>query len=149
MSLSRRLASCRVPTVAVAVVSALAVLPGSTRAAPSLGELGAQLSQEQARQQNLSTSIGTLSATIGSLSSQLALVRSREAALQADLARDRAQLAAVKRSLIAERKLLVALRGRLAWSRMLLARQLVSSYESGKPDLVGVVLSAQGFNDLL
>jgi septal ring factor EnvC (AmiA/AmiB activator) len=145
----RRFAPLRLPAAVAAIIAVLAAVPGPTRAAPSLGDLGAQLSQEQARQQNLSASIGGLSASIGALESQLALVRSREAALQADLVQDRAQLAAVKRSLIAERKRLAFLKGRLAWSQMLLARQLVSSYEGGQPDLVGVVLSAQGFNDLL
>ncbi len=152
MNFSRRLASLRIPAALAGLLTAAlaaAALPGATSAAPGLDQLGAQLSQEQARQQGLSADIGNLSASIGALSGQLALVRSREAALQAELARDQAQLAAVKRSLVAERHLLAELKGRLAWSRLLLSRQLVSSYEGGHPDLVGVVLSAQGFNDLL
>jgi len=41
------------------------------------------------------------------------------------------------------------LRGRLARARLVLSRQLVSSYEGDKPDLVRVVLDANGFTDLL
>jgi hypothetical protein len=48
-----------------------------------------------------------------------------------------------------ERRLLAFLRGRLAHARFLLARQLVSSYEGDKPDLIAVVLEAHGFTDLL
>ena len=41
------------------------------------------------------------------------------------------------------------LKARLARARTLLALQLVSDYERDKPDLIGVVLDARGFNDLL
>jgi hypothetical protein len=41
------------------------------------------------------------------------------------------------------------LRARLARSRALLARQLVSNYESAAPDLMTVVLESNGFRDLL
>ena len=37
----------------------------------------------------------------------------------------------------------------LARARMILSRQLVSSYEGDSPDVVSVVLSSRGFNDLL
>ena len=41
------------------------------------------------------------------------------------------------------------LQNRLARARMLLSRQLLSSYEGDRPDLVSVVLNAHGFNQLL
>jgi len=43
----------------------------------------------------------------------------------------------------------MVLRARLARARRMLARQLVSSYEGDRPDLVSVVLEAHGFSDLL
>jgi peptidoglycan hydrolase CwlO-like protein len=138
----------RLLPLALAAAAAVA-LPGSTSAAPSLDQLGSQLRREQARQQSLSVSIGGLSQSIASLSGQLALVRAREAALQVELARDRAALAAVKRSLVLERHRLAVLKRRLARARLVLARQLVSNYEGDQPDLVGVVLNANGFTDLL
>ena len=69
--------------------------------------------------------------------------------MRADLARDRAALARIRVLLVREQRLVALLRTRLARAKMLLARQLVSAYEGDKPDLVGVVLEAQGFNDLL
>jgi len=142
----------RSAAIAVAVLAALATLaavPLASNAAPGLGQLNSELGQEQAHSQQLQSSLNGLSAVIGSLSSQIALVQSREAAIQAELAQDRAQLAATATTLQRERRLLVVLRGRLARGRMLLARQLVSNYESGSPDLVSVLLEANGFKQLL
>jgi septal ring factor EnvC (AmiA/AmiB activator) len=136
--------------VAVAgVLAALAALPIASSAAPGLGLLNSELGQQQARQQQLESSLGGLSQLITSLSSQIALVESREAAVQSELAQDRLQLAATAMALAHERELVAMLRARLARGRMLLSRQLVSSYESGNPDLLTVLLEANGFKDLL
>lgn len=133
----------------LAVVLALAALPVSSSADPSLGQLKSQLNAEEGHQHSLAASIASLSHLISSLSSQITLVETREAAVRADLARDRAKLAAVQRALTREQRLLALLRGRLARARMLLARQLVTNYEQAKPNLVSVVLEADGFKDLL
>jgi len=47
------------------------------------------------------------------------------------------------------RRRLAILRARLAHSRRVLARRLVEMYQSGRPDLITVVLNAKGFADLL
>jgi len=138
--------------VAAAVLAALAaaaVLPLSSNADPSLGQLNSQLGQVQARQQSLAATINGLSAQISSLNGQIALVESREAAVRAELARDRTELAATRAALARERRLVALLKARLAYARYLLSRQLVSSYEGDSPDLVSVVLEAHGFTDLL
>jgi septal ring factor EnvC (AmiA/AmiB activator) len=134
---------------AVAGALALAAMPVSSSADPSLGQLNSQLNAEHSHQQSLAASISGLSGLISSLNGQIALVQSREAAVRADLARDRAQLAAVQRALTREQQLLTVLRARLARARMLLARQLVSNYEQAKPNLVSVVLESNGFTDML
>ena len=104
---------------------------------------------QQARQQQLAHSVGGLSSGVASLQGQIALVQRREADVRAQLARDRAALAAVHGKLTAERARVRALRATLAYARMLLSRQLLSSYEGGKPDLVSVVLESNGFAQLL
>jgi len=116
---------------AIALVLGLAAMPVSSSADPSLGQLSNQLGGERAHQSSLAAGIASLSSVISTLDGQISLVESREAAVRADLARDRTQLAAVKRAL------------------MLLARQLVTNYEQAKPNLVSVVLEANGFTDLL
>jgi septal ring factor EnvC (AmiA/AmiB activator) len=131
------------------IAAAVILVPAPSSADPSLGSLNSQLGHEQSRQHQLSSSIGGLSRTIASLDGQIALVRSREAAVRADLTRDRAALARIRVLLVREQRLVTLLRTRLTRAKLLLARQLVSSYEGDRPDLVGVVLEAQGFNDLL
>lgn len=135
--------------VAVLVFTAIARQAPAAAATPSLGALSSQLGAEQARQQNLNRSVASLSGLISSLSGQVSLVQSREAAVRQDLAADRAQVARTATALRRERAHLLILRQRLDQARRLLSRQLLSSYEGDRPDLVSVVLEARGFNDLL
>ena len=118
-------------------------------AGSGLGNLNSQLSQQQARQRSLSSSVGSLSGLISSLDGQIQLVENREAAVRAELVSDRAQLARVHVSLVREQARLARLRQRLARARLVLSQQLISSYEGDHPDLVSVLLNARGFNDLL
>ncbi len=134
--------------VVVALITA-AALPLQSIAEPSLGDLSSQLGQVQSEQQSLSASISDLSQLIGSLGSQIALVQSREATVRAELFRDRVELARTRAALARERRLVALLKARLALAQFLLARQLVSSYETDRPDLVSVVLNATGFQNLL
>jgi septal ring factor EnvC (AmiA/AmiB activator) len=152
MSFRWRISNRRPAAVAVALAAllgGLAALPVASSADPGLGQLNSELGQQQARSQQLASSVNGLSQLISSLSGQIALVQSREAAVQSELSQDRARLQATKLALEQERRLLALLRARLARGRMLLARQLVSNYESGSPDLVAVLLEANGFKDLL
>ncbi|MDQ6605729.1 MAG: hypothetical protein M3Z06_04185, partial [Actinomycetota bacterium] len=144
-------------TFAVATATMIAILAGvgalglaSTPASgASLGQLNSELGQQQARQHTLASSLASLSGLIGSLDSQISLVQSREAAVQTGLDHDRAQLLTTRAALRREQARVVRLRGQLAHSRMLLSRQLLSSYENARPDIVSVVLEAHGFTDLL
>lgn len=121
----------------------------ASAATPSLGQLNSQLSQNQAQQQKLSASIASLNSIIASLDGQIALVQSREAAVRAALQRDQLALVAAQAELARERAKVALLRAELAHARMILARQLVSSYEASRPDIVSVVLNAHGFQQLL
>jgi septal ring factor EnvC (AmiA/AmiB activator) len=132
---------------AALAVSAIVALPGASGA--SLGQLNSQLGAQQSRAQSLSASVARLSGLISSLAAQISLVRAREAAVNAQLARDRAALATVQISLARERRRLEVLKARLRLARLVLSRQLLSSYENDPPDLVAVVLNAHGFTDLL
>ena len=133
----------------LAGVVAVAAVPATTAGAASVGQLSSQLGAQQSRQQSLSASLSRLASVISSLDSQISLVESREAAVRAELAHDQAALAAAHAALVRERARLKLLRRQLAWARVLLSRQLVSSYETDRPDLVSVVLNAHGFADLL
>jgi septal ring factor EnvC (AmiA/AmiB activator) len=153
MSAPRRNASLRLLVAAAATVALVLTAAGrqtpASAATPSLGALNSQLGAEQARQQQLSSSVASLSGLISSLSGQISLVQSREAAVRQTLLVDRAQLARTAGALQRERAHLLVLRKRLDRARMLLSRQLLSSYEGDHPDLVSVVLEAHGFKSLL
>ena len=134
---------------AAGAIAALALVPSASGSTQNLGQLNSELGRQQSRQQQLQSSLGTLSQLIGALSGQISLVRQREAAVQVELAQDRDRLAAVAAERAQVERRLMLLRARLARSRLLLARQLVSSYESSAPDLVSVVLESSGFRNLL
>jgi septal ring factor EnvC (AmiA/AmiB activator) len=116
---------------------------------PSLGQLNSALSQSQSHAAGLSASVSRLSTLISSLGSQIAFVQQREAEVRAQLAQDRATLAQVTAALVREQKLVALLEARLARARALLARQLVSGYESDSPDLVSIIIESRGFTDML
>ncbi len=139
--------------LAALIAAAFAILATTGTVGPAagadLGQLSSQLNAQQARQQGLSASVGRLSGLIASLTSQISLVQSRETAVRSELTHDQAVLASTQATLRRQRARLALLRARLARAQMILSRQLVSSYEGNRPDLVGVVLSAHGFKDLL
>ncbi len=132
----------------LALLGAAAALPLNS-SAQSIGQLNSQLGQTQSRAGSLSSSIASLDHLISTLGSQISLVQAREAAVRQELASDRSRLAEVQGALGRERMLLNALRARLARARLILSRQLISDYESSKPNIVTVVLDAHGFSDLL
>jgi septal ring factor EnvC (AmiA/AmiB activator) len=150
MSLPRRTALILAAVTAAAVgLLAWAALDPARSGADTLGDLSGQLNHEQAHQQSLSSSIVSLDHLISGLNRQIALVQSREAAVHQQLEQDQAALSRVQYELAAEKKLLARLRAKLAAAQRQLGTQLVSGYESAKPDLVTVVLNANGFNQLL
>ena len=137
-----------VAITAVALLAGAAVVPLSS-SAQSLSQLNSQLGQTQSRANTLSSSIASLDHLISSLNGQITIVQTREAEVRGELAADRSRLAVVQGALGREQQLLAVLRARLARARMILSSQLVSNYESSKPNLVTVVLDAHGFTDLL
>jgi peptidoglycan hydrolase CwlO-like protein len=144
----------RLPLLAFALTLAVtlglaALRPAHGLAGQSLGRLQSQLGAQQSHQQQLDQSIGSLNGLIDRLDAQISLVQSREQAVTDELAADRAQLRSVHGRLIDERALLIKLRAKLGRAQRLLAKQLVSGYEAGRPSLVSVVLSSSGFQNLL
>jgi peptidoglycan DL-endopeptidase CwlO len=97
----------------------------------------------------LTTQISAYSRRIGTLEASIGRLQRRQATVQADLDRKRAELTRLQSDLRAERRRLVRLRARLAEARAALAQRLIELYQADKPDIVTVVLSADGFADLL
>jgi murein DD-endopeptidase MepM/ murein hydrolase activator NlpD len=97
----------------------------------------------------LTTQISAYTHRINHLQAHIGKLEGRQAEAQADLDAKRAELFHIQRELRAERRRLVRLRARLAQARSALAQRLVELYQADKPDIVTVILSSNGFAQLL
>lgn len=107
-----------------------------------LSETEAKLSEVDQRAGVLTTEISDASQEISTLQTQVADLRNREAVLQEELERKQAEL-------LEAQTRLEELRDRLKRAIQLLEERLIAIYKAGEPDLLGVVLDAEGFDDLL
>ena len=102
----------------------------------------AQLSEEKEEKAVLSTEISAYSDKIDVLAGQVAVLRNREAIVQAELDE-------VKARLRSEKEKLEALQQHLRRSLNALRDRLVSIYRSEDPDVLTVILTSDGFDDLV
>jgi peptidoglycan DL-endopeptidase CwlO len=108
-----------------------------------------QIQWRRGRERVLTSDISAYTRRIGDLQADITELQGRQVRLQADLDAKRAQLAEIQEQLRQERLRLVRLRARLAEARAALAVRLVQIYKADRPDVVTVVLEADGFADLL
>jgi murein DD-endopeptidase MepM/ murein hydrolase activator NlpD len=109
----------------------------------------AQIEQRKGRERVLTSDISASTARINSLQADITVLQTKQVRLQADLDAKRVELARIQEDLRAERLRLARLRARLAEARVALANRLVDLYKADSPDVVTVVLEADGFADLL
>lgn len=139
---------------------AAVTLPFVLWAFSPLGADGASLSSKIERKRDaiegkrsservLTSSISNYTARIGSLQSDISRLAAKQAAIQGDLDRKLARLAQIQSDLRAERARLARLRARLAEARVTLSHRLVDLYKADNPDVLTVVLNANGFAELL
>ena len=145
----------------LAVLAPLALwvaLPLVSSASPeaSVSSLQQRIDQKQSKlnavnghARVLSGDISGLTQRIDALQGTITTLQQRQNAIQADLDEKQAELERTQRELRRVRARLVQLRARLARARAILADRLVELYKSDQPDLVSVVLDANGFADLL
>jgi peptidoglycan hydrolase CwlO-like protein len=134
--------------VGFAAVVALTSSSPLARAA-SVGQLQQKISAGKGRISSLSGTVGAASQRIGQLNASIAVLARRLERIQADLDAKRAELAKIRSELSAARIRLAKLEAYEAYAEQVLSKQLVATYESDRPNLVTVVLSATGFQDLL
>ena len=120
----------------------------SARAA-DIGSLQQRLSAGQNTVSNLAGAVSAASNRLAQLNSSIASLERQLSAIQKDLDAKRAELLKLRSALEAARIRLAQLQAYEAHAEAVLAQQLVSSYESDRPDLVHVVLESSGFQDLL
>jgi cell wall-associated NlpC family hydrolase len=145
LSTSHRIRAAR----AAAVLLVAALLLGSGLTATSAGDLQSQISAGRSAASALSSQIARDTSQIRTTTQGLAVANRHLAALQGELTARETQLRDVQSSLLKARNHLVDLENWLERATRALAANLVADYEQGQPNLMSVILSAHGFNDLL
>jgi peptidoglycan hydrolase CwlO-like protein len=133
--------------IAAAFVAALAVV--GVGASASRGDLAGRYIQNQQQASQLQSAIQADTSAIQTYQGSISALQARLRIVQRRLDVQEGLLAQVRTQLTRARRRAVELRLRLARDRRLLARQLVADYEAPPPDMVDVVLSSRGFQDLL
>jgi murein DD-endopeptidase MepM/ murein hydrolase activator NlpD len=108
-----------------------------------------QIQAKKGRERVLSSDIAAFTKRIDTLQGDITVLQTRQVRLQAALDAKRAELERIQAELRRERLRLARLRARLAEARVALANRMVELYKADKPDIVTVVLNANGFEDLL
>jgi murein DD-endopeptidase MepM/ murein hydrolase activator NlpD len=109
----------------------------------------AQVEAKKRRERVLSSEVARYSRRIGNLQGDITNLQRKQVAIQADLDRKRNELARIQERLRRERVRLTRLKARQAEGQAALSERLVELYKADRPDLVTVVLEADGFADLL
>jgi peptidoglycan hydrolase CwlO-like protein len=138
----------RLGLLALACVALVAVLAPAGDAQDT-GTLQRDIAAKQEREARLGSQAERLGRLERRAAAQLALLQRRLNEAQSELDRARQRLAQTQTDLRAERARALRLRLRLADARKTLASLLIERYQGGTPDLVTVVLNADGFADLL
>jgi murein DD-endopeptidase MepM/ murein hydrolase activator NlpD len=136
------------------------VLPMVSEGAPSAQQKSRELQRKiditrgriarrKGTERVLTRDIEAYNARIGRLERRIGSLRARQQDVQADLDASKTQLARIQSDLRSERARLIRLKKRLREVRTALAQRLVELYQADEPDLISVVLEAEGFNDLL
>jgi murein DD-endopeptidase MepM/ murein hydrolase activator NlpD len=108
-----------------------------------------QIEWRRGRERVLTSDITAYTRRINELQGEISQLQGRQVQLESDLAAKRAELGRIQERLRQERLRLVRLRARLAEAKVALADRLVALYKADRPDVVTVVLEADGFADLL
>lgn len=147
-TLVRRFRATIVLVPAIAAVLWLGAGSPAARAA-NAGALTQQISAGENRVSALSQTVGKDNGRLRQLNASITGLESKIARIQNELATDRAELLQLRRELAAARVRLASLISYEHKARLVLAQQVVASYETPQPSIVSVVLDANGFTNLL
>ncbi len=139
----------------VAVVAAVVALLAVGAAAPAK-DLEAQLQTKEAKLTHARERSGVLTTTISryndhieGLTKQVAGLRNREAAVRVRLDAQQAKLDRSEAVLGVATRQLVSARSHLKRALVALRDRLVAIYETGTPDVLSVIVGANGYDDLV
>ncbi len=109
----------------------------------------AKLSKAQDRSGVLTTTISRYGDRIDRLTTEVAALRNREAAVEARLSAKQAELDHAVAELDVAKKRLAVMRAHLKRALIALRERLVAIYETGTPDVLSVIVSAEGYDDFV
>ena len=125
-------------------------LPGLSASLPQkIDKTRQQIEGKRQREGVLTTQISGYALRIRSLQGEISALQIRQDKVQVELDAQQARLNSIRDRLQRTQDRLAKLRARLAESKAVLARRLVALYKDDAPDMVTVVLEADGFADLL
>jgi murein DD-endopeptidase MepM/ murein hydrolase activator NlpD len=125
-------------------------MPGLSSSLPQkIGKARDQIAGKRAREGVLTTQISAYQVRIRSLQGDISGLQQRQDKVQIELNAKQAELASVRDRLQRTQDRLARLRAKLAASKRTLAARMVALYKDDAPNMVTVVLSADGFGDLL
>ena len=139
----------------LAAAAALIVLLAASAAAPAkdleskLDAKEAKLSKVRERRGVLTTTISRYGDKIDRLTSEVATLRNQEAAVKARLDAKQAELDHAVAELDVAKKRLAVMRAHLKRALVALRDRLVAIYETGTPDVLSVIVGANGYDDLI
>ncbi|HEX5714141.1 MAG TPA: peptidoglycan DD-metalloendopeptidase family protein [Solirubrobacterales bacterium] len=118
-------------------------------------DLQAELEAKQSKLTEVEEKKGVLTSTISRfrdqierLTDEVAAIRTREAAVEARLAAKQAELDRAVAELDTAKERLEQLRARLKRALIALRERLIAMYETGSPDMLSVIVGADGVDDL-
>ncbi len=143
------------PVALLAAAAALVVLLCAAATAPA-DELESKLDAKQAKLSKVRDRKGVLTTTISRygerikrLTREVATLRGQEAEVRARLAAKQAELDHAVGELRTARRHLAVVRARLKRALTALRERLVAIYETGTPDVLSVIVGANGYDDLV
>ena len=108
-----------------------------------------KISKRKGTEKVLASDIARWSRRINRLQGSISTLESRQERIERDLDARSEQLGRTQRELRFQRARLTRLRTKLKQGQVLLAKRLVDLYQADRPDLLSVVLSSNGFADLI
>jgi murein DD-endopeptidase MepM/ murein hydrolase activator NlpD len=137
--------------IALAVTAFLVLpMPGSSAPLSSrIEEKREQIDEKKAQEGVLSTTIERFDTRIDAIQGEISATERRLSRVQGSLDQQKEKLLEVRNRLEEARDRLERLRSELATARRVLAARLVEIYKADSPDALTVILSADGFGDLL
>ncbi len=144
------------PALAALLAAAAALLVLLAAGTASADELESKLDEKESKLSEVRERHGVLTTTISRykdridrLTGEVAALRSREAAVQVRLDAKQAELDRAVAELDTAKKHLAVVRARLKRALVALRERLIAIYETGTPDVLSVIVGADGYDDLI